>query len=507
MNAAVAIVVACTALKVLLMPTYRSTDFEVHRNWLAITHSLPLEQWYQDETSQWTLDYPPLFAWFEWALSQAARWADPAMLKVANLEYASPATVAFQRLSVIATEGVLLFAAWFATRRRPRGVRLAALFLAAANPGLLLVDHMHFQYNGMLLGVFLLSLVAAAEEQYLLSALLFAVLLNLKHIFLYAAPAFFVFLLRRYCRGQCAVLRFLGLGGCVAAVFAASLGPFLAAGQLPQLLRRLFPFARGLCHAYWAPNVWAIYAAADKVLSMALGRRNSAASMTGGLVGVAEFAVLPQIGSGATALWTLAAMAPCLARLWRRPDPQTFPAAVLYCTMCSFMLGYHVHEKAILMVTVPLGLLAIAGLLPSSAAAGDFLFLNTVGTFSLFPLLFEPREYPIKLLLLVAFNLIATAWLPRLQLAPGSRAGGKKGGAKKKGSKGGGSGGTDSQPLLRPLERLYLWGLVPLELAASWVLPHTALGERLPFLPLAAVSLYCSAGMLWGWARLAAMAW
>lgn len=112
-----------------------------------------------------------------------------------------------------------------------------------------------------------------------------------------------------------------------------------------------------------------------------------------------------------------------------------------------------------------------------------------------------------QLLLLVAFNLIATAWLPRLQLAPGSRAGGKKGGAKKKGSKGGGSGGTDSQPLLRPLERLYLWGLVPLELAASWVLPHTALGERLPFLPLAAVSLYCTAGMQWGWARLAAMAW
>lgn len=106
--------------------------------------------------------------------------------------------------------------------------------LAVFSPGLLIVDHMHFQYNGFLLGLLLISLSFLADGKDLMGGFVFAVLLCFKHLFAVAAPVYFVYLLRHYCRGGLVrgFGKLLTMGAAVAAVFALAFGPVLYHGQV-----------------------------------------------------------------------------------------------------------------------------------------------------------------------------------------------------------------------------------------------------------------------------------
>ncbi|XP_050330719.1 probable dolichyl pyrophosphate Glc1Man9GlcNAc2 alpha-1,3-glucosyltransferase isoform X1 [Bactrocera neohumeralis] len=462
-----------SAVKILLIPSPHSTDFEVHRNWLAITHSLPISKWYYENTSNWTLDYPPFFAYFEWLLSYAASFVDPQMVVVTNLNYASTATIYFQRCSVIIVD--LVFAV--GVRRSLRALKItqsssqsfAATMLLLFNVGLSFVDHMHFQYNGFLFGILLLSISFLLEERYLLAAFTFASLLMFKHIFLYMAPAFAVYLLKFYCLdSKCTRNAII----CIAKLAIVGLTPIIAAfgpfyNQMDQVFSRLFPFKRGLTHAYWAPNFWALYNTADKVVAKLLRIPSPIGpSTTSGLVQEFEPQFLPNITPRTTFVLTLLFMLPILIKLFaytsKSESKATFLRAVVICSCSSFMFGWHVHEKAILMCLLPLCLLFV--LLPTDATYAYW--LSIFGYFSLFPLLHQSCVLLLRYALYLAY--VAFMYGQLANLYPNER-----------------------QTKLHVLEKLYTVGCVLIPIYEHFISPFLHLDKTLPFLPLLLTSLYC----------------
>lgn len=239
------------------------------------------------------------------------------MLKVENLNYKSEMTILFQRLSVIFTDIVFLFGVKRCLQCTNKNVDVLNYVgtLLLANVGLLFVDHIHFQYNGFLFGILLLSISEIYRENYLKSALYFSILLHLKHIFMYIAPVYTILLFKFYCIGKGRLFRnTLLLGIIVGGVTVCSFGPL--AEQMSQIFQRLFPFKRGLSHAYWAPNFWAIYNFVDKVLAFGYGiKTDTGASNTGGLVQTFDHQVLPSISPTMTFLITLIAILPCIIKL------------------------------------------------------------------------------------------------------------------------------------------------------------------------------------------------
>ncbi|XP_077914722.1 dolichyl pyrophosphate Glc1Man9GlcNAc2 alpha-1,3-glucosyltransferase isoform X6 [Halichoerus grypus] len=470
-----ALALGVTLLKCLLIPTYHSTDFEVHRNWLAITHSLPVSQWYYEATSEWTLDYPPFFAWFEYALSHIAKYFDQEMLNVHNLNYSSSRTLLFQRFSVIFTDVLFVYAVHECCKcidgkkagkeltEKPKFI-LSVLLLW--NFGLLIVDHIHFQYNGFLFGLMLLSIARLFQKRYMEGAFLFAVLLHFKHIYLYVAPAYGIYLLRSYCFtankpdgsirwNSFSFVRLISLGLIVFLVSALSLGPFLALNQLPQVLSRLFPFKRGLCHAYWAPNFWALYNALDKVLSV-IGLNDK-------WFGSAVPTHSPSFGDshGHPHLHSDGHI-----------GPRGFLRCLILCALSSFLFGWHVHEKAILLAVLPMSLLSVG----KAGDASIFLILTTTGHYSLFPLLFTAPELPIKILLMLLFTIYSISSLKTLF--------------------------RKEKPLFNWMETFYLLGLGPLEVFCEFVFPFTSWKLKYPFIPLLLTSVYCAVGITHAWFRL-----
>ncbi|CDO91767.1 unnamed protein product [Kluyveromyces dobzhanskii CBS 2104] len=512
--------ICATALKVLLFPGYYSTDFDVHRNWLAITNKLPMGKWYLEATSQWTLDYPPFFAYFEWFLSQFVpkAVAEDGCLDIVEVGNFGFPTIIFQRTTVILSEVVLYVALQVFINTSDISEKSANFVMASSivlSPGLLIVDHIHFQYNGFLFGILISSIVAAKNRRYLLCATFFSVALCFKHIFLYLAPAYFVFLLRAYVldfssfkfksyKDLISIVQWpnlFKLAAVVIGIFSVAFLPFIS--TWPQLLQRLFPFSRGLTHAYWAPNFWAVYSFADKVLTVLVLKLpylrkilsivltsmpktaadirfeiDSNNSGTRGLVQDVFFVVLPQITPKLTFLLTLFYQILAVIPVLFDPSFKRFVGSLTLCGYLSFLFGWHVHEKAIMLVIIPFSFLVPF----DRRLLTPFTLLASAGYVSLFPLLYESQDFLLKFL----YTFI---WCILYFYAMGQTSKVNRSGIRR-------------VFFFDRLAICYYLLLVPMVLAVQSldVLKHKYVAlEKYEFLGLMIYSMYCSIGVLSSW--------
>jgi alpha-1,3-glucosyltransferase len=570
------------AFKVLLFPSYASTDFDVHRNWLAITHHVPITQWYHEATSIWTLDYPPLFAWLEWVLARAAMLLGlRQILELSANPIRTSAALLFQRVSVLAGELVLFSAicafssvtkqAWGGAQRISIPARCALLCaVVLLHPGLVLVDNIHFQYNGLLFALLLFALTAAYAGRPLMAALLFLGLVCTKHLFAVLGPVVALYALyhgvfKPNSSWRAAVCRLLVLAGTAAVVVLLTFAPVLVDPQaialcaatendappqtwaecaaasvrdnLLQLAARLFPFSRGLVHAYWAPNAWALYMAADKLLAAVRFKLPALSRVLplhhkDGIVGstASGLQALPAVTPALCALLTVVTILPIAWKLcryllnaepeidtidtscqgaaessgkhaiplvvesssrragqWAPPAPRArdfYAATSLHVAAaasyaCAFAFGWHTHEKAILYVLIPL-LIHLLGLPQGAQALRNAAWLmHIAGCVSLTPLIFTPLEQPAVLLHFLVYSLALRALL----FAP-----------QYEGDHQFGSAATSTASAL-------LWWLYGAALAGAYLLlqlcyaDSLALCRRLPFAPLMCMSVVCAAGI------------
>ncbi|EFN58391.1 hypothetical protein CHLNCDRAFT_19730, partial [Chlorella variabilis] len=430
----------------------RYGDYEAQRHWMEITVNLPMEEWYRNSSlndlSYWGLDYPPLSAYQSWLCGKYVQLFEPEVVELGTSRgYESPSSKRLLRWTVMAADALVALPAALAAANTFGGSssgsgrqRLSLLVAMLFSPALVLIDHGHFQYNCIGLGLAAGSAAAAVSGRHVLAAVVFSLSLNHKQMGLYYAPAFFAYLLGKCLQRPTPASKVGGvaaLGVAVLATFGMVWAPWLRSpvqNAWLGVVYRVFPTQRGLYEDYVA-NWWCASSRLIKWVRLLTQPR------------------LVQLCGGTT----LVAAAPAMAAQVMRPTPRGFLLCLANSAMAFFLFSYQVHEKSILLPLLPLSLLL------GSEHPQLLCWVNLVATFSMAPLLKKDG------LTLAAVG--ATAFChAAIQLA--SVAGLAGTGEKQRASS------TLLKAWQRRLFRLSLAGCVAI-LAASAVLPPPS---RLPFL-------------------------
>lgn len=299
-----------------------------------------------------------------------------------------------------------------------------ALVAILLQPGTILIDHGHFQYNTVMLGFAVATLSSMVAGRPLWGCVFFVGALGFKQMALFYAPAVFAYLVGICLFPRINIVRFLSIALVTVAAFAVLYLPFLLGIaydmykgvsdtrlprpplmeslpirwdtnawyypivlQMTQSIHRIFPFSRGLFEDKVA-NIWCTIHTFHKLHRYPQQLLQRAALLA------TSAAILP----------------PCLI-IFIKPKKQLLPLTFAAVSWGFFLCSYQVHEKNVLLPLMPMTLLlgGQEGLLPSTRAWVGL--ANMLGIWTMFPLLKRDE-------LQVPYFVVTLLWAYLLGLPP-----------------------------------------------------------------------------------------
>lgn len=331
-------------------------DYEAQRHWQEITLNLPLDKWYINTTDNdlqyWGLDYPPLTAYHSLLLAHVANRIDPSFVNL--LESRGLETVEhkhFMRLTVLIADIFIYIPAiiYFVINLRLSDncqfnefntfkfkKRDVVLLTALIYPGLIVIDHGHFQYNCVSLGFFIAATAAMMQDSVILSSILFVLALNYKQMELYHALPFFFYILGYYISNKTKSWFFrIRMLTCVSFVvlltFYIIWMPFFKNRDLFfSTVLRLFPFSRGIFEDKVA-NIWCTINVFCKLRQIFTNAQLANICLTS----------------------TTCVILPSCINLYLLPTKNAFILSLINSSVAFFLFSFQVHEKSILLAAIP----------------------------------------------------------------------------------------------------------------------------------------------------------
>lgn len=325
---------------------------------------------------------------YEWFILDASRALDSPTLKI------------YMRATVLLSEYIVFIPATVLFLRRlstfhksqshDTSIALVALLM---QPGTILIDHAHFQYNTVMLGFVVAALACVLSGRPLWCCLFFVMALGFKQMALYYAPAVFAFLLGSCTLPRINISRLIRIALVTILSFVLLYTPFVLGVlldiyrdetlhklpptplittsptfnhillQLSQSIHRIFPFSRGLFEDKVA-NFWCAAHTFYK-LTRFPARTLQSLSLT----------------------LTLLSILPATVAIGLSPEPTLLPIAFASSAWGFFLFSFQVHEKSVLVPLLPMTLLlgGQGGLRPEKRAW--IAWANVLGCWTMFPLL------------------------------------------------------------------------------------------------------------------------